>query len=99
MSERQARRLVRPLVDRGLLIGAKDAPLRIAFTLGESERLFPHLWAPAGVTMALDLPPDVDDALRAPRAMLPRCSDASRDSSSACSPCASRPTCQPGATH
>ena len=68
MSERQARRLVRPLVDRGLLIGAKDAPLRIAFPLGESERLFPHLWAPAGVAMALDLPPDVDDALRAPRA-------------------------------
>jgi Fic family protein len=68
MSERQARRLVRPLVDRGLLTGAKDAPLRIAFPLGESERLFPHLWAPAGVAMALDLPPDVDDALRAPRA-------------------------------
>jgi len=68
MSERQARRLVRPLVERGLLTGAKDAPLRIAFPLGESERLFPHLWAPAGVAMALDLPSDVDDALRAPRA-------------------------------
>ena len=67
-SERQARRLVRPLVDRGLLTGAKDAPLRIAFPLGESERLFPHLWAPAGVAMTLDLPLDVDDALRAPRA-------------------------------
>jgi Fic family protein len=68
MSERQARRLVRPLVDRGLLTGAKDAPLRIAFPLGESERLFPHLWAPAGVAMTLDLPLDVNDALRAPRA-------------------------------
>jgi Fic family protein len=68
MSERQARRLVRPLVDRGLLTGAKDAPLRIAFPLGESERLFPHLWAPAGVAMTLNLPPDVDDALRTPRA-------------------------------
>lgn len=68
VSERQARRLVRPLTDRGLLIGAKDAPLRIAFLLGESERLFPHLWAPAGVAMSLDLPPEVDDALRPPRA-------------------------------
>ena len=68
MSERQARRLVRPLVDRGLLTGTKDAPLRIAFPLDESERLFQHLWAPAGVAMTLDLPPDVDDALRTPRA-------------------------------
>jgi hypothetical protein len=67
MSERQARRLVWPLVDRGLPISAKDAPLRIAFPLGESKRLFPHLWAPASVAMALDLPPDADDA-RAPRA-------------------------------
>ncbi|HKM65352.1 MAG TPA: Fic family protein [Acidisphaera sp.] len=68
VSERQARRLIRPLVDRGLLTGAKDAPLRIAFPLGESERLFPHLWAPAGVAMTLDLPPEVDEALRPPRA-------------------------------
>lgn len=67
VSERQARRLVRPLVDRGLLTGAKDAPLRIAFPLGETERLFPHLWAPAGVAMTLDLPPEVDQALRSPR--------------------------------
>jgi Fic family protein len=69
LSDRQARRLVRPLVDRGLLVGAKDAPMRIAFPLGESERLFPHLWAPGGVAATLDLPPDVGDALRAPRAV------------------------------
>jgi Fic family protein len=68
VSERQARRLVRPLTGRGLLTGAKDAPLRIAFPLGESERLFPYLWAPAGVAMSLDLPPEVEDALRPPRA-------------------------------
>ena len=68
MSGRQARRLVRPLVDRGLLTGAKDAPLRIAFPLGESERLLPHLWAPAGVAMTLNLPPEVGEALRPPRA-------------------------------
>jgi Fic family protein len=68
MSGRQARRLVRPLVDRGLLTGAKDAPLRIAFPLGESERLLPHLWAPTGVAMTLDLPPEVGEALRPPRA-------------------------------
>lgn len=68
VSERQARRLVRPLADRGLLTGAKDAPLRITFPLGESERLFPHLWAPAGVAMSLDLPPTVEEALRPPRA-------------------------------
>jgi Fic family protein len=66
MSDRQARRLVRPLVDRGLLTGAKDAPLRIAFPLGESERLFPHLWAPTGVAIPLDLPPEVGGALRPP---------------------------------
>lgn len=68
MSGRQARRLVRPLVDRGLLTGAKDAPLRIAFPLGESERLLPHLWAPAGVAMTLNLPPEIGEALRPPRA-------------------------------
>ena len=68
LSDRQARRLVRPLVDRGLLVGTKDAPLRVAFPLGESERLFPHLWAPAGPVTSLDLPPEVADALRPPRA-------------------------------
>jgi hypothetical protein len=74
------------LVDRGLLIGAKDAPLRIAFPLGESERLFPHLCAPAGVTMALDLSPEVDDDASTTRYVI----------TAACSPCASRPTwCTP----
>lgn len=63
---RQARRLLSPLVARGLLVGAKDAPLRIAFPLGEAEGLFPRLWAPG--RMAEDLPatPELDEALRAP---------------------------------
>lgn len=65
-SDRQARRLVKPLVDRGLLVGAKDAPLRIAFPLGETERLFPHLWAPAGVAGAVGAAPEVEAALRFP---------------------------------
>lgn len=39
VSDRQARRLVPPLVARGLLIRAKDAPLRVAFPLGERERI------------------------------------------------------------
>ena len=64
-SDRQARRLVRPLIERGLLVGAKDAPLRIAFPLGETERLFPNLWASSGVAAALA--PDAD-ALREPAA-------------------------------
>lgn len=68
MGERQARRLVRPLVDRGLLAGAKDAPLRVAFPLGETERLFPHLWAPSAVAGTLAPAPDLDDALRPPEA-------------------------------
>jgi Fic family protein len=68
VSERQARRLVRPLLNRGLLTGAKDAPLRVAFPLGESERLFPHLWALSGAATTLDLQPEVGNALRPPRA-------------------------------
>ena len=64
VGDRQARRLMQPLVARGLLHGAKDAPLRIAFPLGESERLFPHLWAPAGVAMHDD--PELEAALRPP---------------------------------
>lgn len=68
MSERQARRLVRPLIDRGLLTGAKDAPLRIAFPLGESERLFPHLWAPGGGVETSNLSPETEVALQPPRA-------------------------------
>ncbi len=66
-SDRQARRLVRPLVQRGLLVGPKDAPLRIAFPLGESERLFPHLWAPSGMSQGFDMLPEVEDALGPPR--------------------------------
>ena len=68
MSDRQARRLVQPLVARGLLTGAKDAPLRVAFPLGESERVFPGLWAPAGVADMSGLSPEVVDALQPPRA-------------------------------
>ena len=64
VSDRQARRLVKPLQDRGLLVGAKDEPLRIAFPLGESERIFPHLWAPASV--AMPRAPDIAAALRGP---------------------------------
>ena len=68
LSDRQARRLVQPLVARGLLTGAKDAPLRIGFPLGESERLFPHLWAPAAIADLAGLPPDVANSLQPPRA-------------------------------
>jgi Fic family protein len=63
---RQARRLLSPLVERGLLVGAKDAPLRIAFPLGETERLFPHLWAPGRVADELPPMPELEDALRPP---------------------------------
>jgi len=65
-SDRQARRLAKPLVDRGLLTGAKDAPLRIAFPLGETERLFPYLWAPSGVASGLPPVPEIEEALRRP---------------------------------
>ena len=58
---------MKPLVERGLLAGAKGAPLRIAFPLGETERLFPHLWAPSGVVSALAPLPEVEAALKPPR--------------------------------
>ena len=64
--DRQARRLVKPLVERGLLTGAKDAPLEIAFPLGETERLFPHLWGPSGAGTGLKPAPEIEAALRAP---------------------------------
>ena len=64
VGDRQARRLMQPLVARGLLHGAKDAPLRIAFPLGESERLFPHLWAPPGLARRCD--PELEAALHPP---------------------------------
>lgn len=65
-SDRQARRLIRPLTERGLLTGAKDAPLTIAFPLGEAERIFPHLWAPSNLADAVKPLPEVDEALRIP---------------------------------
>lgn len=65
-SDRQARRLVRQLIERGLLTGAKDAPLGVAFPLGETERLFPNLWAPSGVATALPPLPEVEEALQPP---------------------------------
>jgi hypothetical protein len=65
-SDRQARRLVQPLVPRGLLTGAKDAPLRIAFPLGETERLLPHLWVPSGVASEASALPEIKGALRPP---------------------------------
>ena len=66
LGERQARRLVAPLVERGLLIGAKDSPLRVALPLGETERLFPHLWAPSALGAVVEPSPDIRDALRPP---------------------------------
>ena len=66
-SDRQARRLLQPLMARGLLTGAKDAPLRIAFPLGETERLFPHLWAPSSVASAIAPLPEIEEALRLPQ--------------------------------
>jgi Fic family protein len=65
-SDRHARRLVSKLVERGLLAGAKDSPLQIAFPLGETERLFPNLWAPSGVAQATNQSPEVEAALRIP---------------------------------
>lgn len=65
-SDRQARRLIRPLIERGLLTGAKDAPLTIAFPLGETERIFPHLWAPSNIADAVVPLPEVEEALRLP---------------------------------
>ena len=53
-AERQGRRLLALLVERGLLTGRKDAPLRIAFPLGETERWFPHLWAPSALGTLVD---------------------------------------------
>jgi Fic family protein len=64
-SDRQARRLIKPLVERGLLVGAKDAPLKVAFPLGQSERLFPHLWAPSDAAVAFALP-EIEAALQVP---------------------------------
>jgi Fic family protein len=64
-SDRQARRLVKPLVERGLLTGNKDAPLKVAFPLGQSERLFPHLWAPSDVENT-SMMPEIEEALRPP---------------------------------
>ena len=63
---RQARRLLAPLAERGLLAGAKDAPFRIAFPLGETERLFPNLWAPGRITDDVTPLPELEDALRVP---------------------------------
>jgi hypothetical protein len=66
--ERQGRRLLAPLVERGLLIGSKDAPLRVAFPLGETERLFPHLWAPSALGTLVEPSPELRDALLPPQA-------------------------------
>lgn len=43
--DRQARYLTKRRADHGLLAGAKDAPLRVTFPQGQSDCLFPHLWA------------------------------------------------------
>ncbi len=67
-AERQGRRLLAPLVARGLLTGAKDAPLRIAFPLGETERMFPHLWAPSALGTLVEPAEDIRRALQPPTA-------------------------------
>ena len=64
--ERQARRLVQPLVARGLLTGGHDVALQIGFPLGESEVLFPHLWRPSGPAAALQPASDIAQALSPP---------------------------------
>lgn len=66
LGERQGRRLLVPLVERGFLTGPKDAPLRMAFPLGETERLFPHLWAPSALGAVVEPAPDIRDALLPP---------------------------------
>ena len=43
----------------------KDAPLKVAFPLGQSERLFPHLWAPSDVE-GTSMTPEIEEALRPP---------------------------------
>ena len=68
VGERQGRRLLAPLVERGLLTGAKDAPLRVAFPLGETERLVPHWWAASALGGVAQPAPDISDALLPPRA-------------------------------
>ena len=67
-AERQGRRLLAPLVERGLLVGRKDAPLRIAFPLGETERMFPHLWAPSALGVLVEPLEDIRRALQPPAA-------------------------------
>ena len=51
VQERQSRRLLEPLVRRGLLVEgeSKFDPWRLAFPISESDILFPRLFAPAGV--------------------------------------------------
>lgn len=70
LGERQARRLLVPLVERGLLAGAKDAPLCVAFPLGETERLFPHLWAQSAIGSDVEPAPEIQEALQPPQLVL-----------------------------
>lgn len=62
VSERHARRIVEPLLKRGLLTSeSKAAPYTISFPLEASEILFPGLFqAPAnpGVAATFGTPPD-----------------------------------------
>jgi hypothetical protein len=47
VSERHARRIIEPLLARGLMVSeSKFAPYRLAFPLAEVELLFPRLFAP-----------------------------------------------------
>jgi hypothetical protein len=63
VQERQARRLLEPLVRRGLLSdgGSKFAPWRLSFPISESDTLFPRLFAPAGVADATPAVPHVEE--------------------------------------
>ncbi len=47
--------------------GPTDAPLRMAFPLGQIERLFPYLWAPSTLGAVVEPVPDIRDALLPPR--------------------------------
>ena len=54
MSERHARRIVTPLVERGLLESeGRSAPFTIGFPLEEADLIFPRLFQmPAAATQA-----------------------------------------------
>ncbi len=62
VQERQARRLLEPLIRRGFLSdgGSKFAPWRLSFPISESDTLFPRLFAPTEVADATPAVPHVE---------------------------------------